>query len=90
MLRASTAATPVRHQRFGGFLKFSVEELIIALRDDRHLLNDPRGLLASNCGINEAQEAHASESGWSLYPDGFSAERFAEVIEMEGMWVVRD
>ena len=29
------------HQRFAGFLKVSVEELLIALRDDRHLLNDP-------------------------------------------------
>jgi hypothetical protein len=36
------------HQRFAGFLKVSVEELLIALRDDRHLLNDPEGLLAGN------------------------------------------
>jgi hypothetical protein len=69
------------HQRFGGFLKVSVEELIIALRDDRHLLNDPAGLLAGSYGVEEACEPDASESSWSLYPDGFSAERFAEVIE---------
>ena len=36
------------HQRFSGFLKVSIEELLIALRDDRHHLNDPDGLLAGN------------------------------------------
>lgn len=38
---------------------------------------------AQNNGVDEAYEADASESGWSLYPDGFSAQRFAEVIETE-------
>jgi len=78
------------HQRFGGFLKVSVEELIIALRDDRHLLNDPGGLLAGRYGVDEVLEADVSESGWTLYPDGFSAERFAEVIETEAVWDARD
>jgi hypothetical protein len=32
------------HQRFHGFLKVSLEEVLIALRDDRHWLNDPDGL----------------------------------------------
>jgi len=77
------------HQRFSGFLKISVEELLIALRDDRHLLNDPGGLLAGNYGVDEAREVDASESGWSLYPDGFSAEHFVEVIETEAVWDVR-
>lgn len=77
------------HQRFGGFLKVSVEELLIALRDDRHLLNDPGGLLAGSYGVDEAREAVANEPGWSLYPDGFSAERFAEVIETEAVWEVQ-
>ena len=77
------------HQRFGGFLKVSVEELLIALRDDRHLLNDPAGLHSGNYGVDEACEAVANEPGWSLYPAGFSAERFAEVIETEAVWEVR-
>ncbi len=77
------------HQRFAGFLKVSVEEMLIALRDDRHLLNDPGGLLAGRYGVDEALEADASESGWSLYPDGFSVERFVEVIETEAVWEVR-
>jgi hypothetical protein len=77
------------HQRFGGFLKVSVEELLIALRDDRHLLNDPGGLLAGSYGVDEARDAVANEPRWSLHPDGFSAERFAEVIETEAVWEVQ-
>lgn len=48
-----------------------------------------RDLLAGNYGVDEAREVEASKSGWSLYPDGFSAERFAEVIETEAVWDVR-
>lgn len=76
-------------QRFGGYLKVSVGELLITLRDDRHLLDDPGGLLVGNYGVDDALKPVASESGWSLYPDGFSAERFAEVIQTEGVWEVR-
>jgi len=77
------------HERFGGFLKVAVEGLIIALRDDRHLLNDPGGLLAGNYGVEGALGADAGTSEWSLYPDGFSAERFVEVVETEAVWDVR-
>jgi hypothetical protein len=66
----------------------SIDERIIALRDDRHLLNDPGGLLAGNDGVDEAHEADASESGWSLYPGGFSAERFVEAIARKAVWDV--
>jgi hypothetical protein len=52
-------------------------------------LNDPGGPLAGRYGVDEALEADASESGWSLYPDGFSVERFVEVIETEAVWEVR-
>jgi hypothetical protein len=78
------------HQRFAGFLKVSVEELLIALRDDRHLLNDPEGLLDGNYGADPSLEADASRGAWTLYPDGFSAERFIEVIESEAVWDLRD
>jgi Holliday junction resolvase-like predicted endonuclease len=74
------------HQRFGGFLKVSVEELLIALRDDRYVLNDPEGLLAGNYGEDLSHEADTNRSAWTLYPDGFSAERFFEVIETEAVW----
>ena len=78
------------HQRFAGFLKVSVEELLIALRDDRHLLNDPNGLLAGEYVADQSREADASRSAWTLYPDGFGAERFIEVIETGAVWDLRD
>ena len=74
------------HQRFGGFLKVSVEELLIVLRDDRYLLNDPEGLLAGNYREDRSRAVDASQSPWTLYPDGFSAERFIDVIETEAVW----
>jgi hypothetical protein len=74
------------HQRFEGFLKVSVEELLIALRDERHLLNDPEGLLAGNYSEDRSRGADTSRASWSLYPDGFSAERLIEVIETEAVW----
>jgi len=56
------------HQRFGSFLKVSVEELIIALRDDRHLLNDPGGLLAGNYGLDGAHELDAASPAGACTP----------------------
>ncbi|NDP38658.1 MAG: hypothetical protein GZ093_07885 [Rhodoferax sp.] len=67
------------HQRFGGFLKVSLEELLIALNDDRHLLHTPDGLFAQ---IDSA----ASAEPQSLYPQGFSAQRFIEVVEAQAVW----
>lgn len=78
------------HQRFAGFLKVSVEELLIALRDDCHLLNDPKVLLAGDYVADPSREADASGYAWTLYPDGFGAERFIEVIETGAVWDLRD
>jgi Holliday junction resolvase-like predicted endonuclease len=78
------------HQRFSGFLKVSVEELLIALRDDHHLLNDPDGLLAGNYGADRSLETDTSESASTLYPDGFNAERFVDVIETGAVWDLHD
>jgi Holliday junction resolvase-like predicted endonuclease len=78
------------HQRFAGFLKVSVEELLIALRDDHHLLNDPEGLFTGNYREDQSREADTSRSAWTLYPDGFSAERLIEVIETGAVWDLRD
>ena len=68
------------HQRFSGFLKVSLEELLIALNDDRHLLNDPDGLFAKRppAVVVKLQ---------SLYPHGFCAERFIAAVETEAVWV---
>lgn len=72
------------HERFRGFLKVSLEEVIVALRDDRELLSDPEGLCSGKLpGARQPadQRAHAS-----LYSAGFSAERFVEVVEGELVW----
>lgn len=67
------------HQRFGGFLKISLEELLIALRDDRHLLHDPDGLFTLTAPATRAEPQ-------SLYPQGFSAGLFIEVVETQSVW----
>ncbi|MDO8771940.1 MAG: hypothetical protein Q7K57_25150 [Burkholderiaceae bacterium] len=67
------------HQRFGGFLKISFEELLIALRDDRHLLHDPDGMFAQTAPVADAVPR-------SLYPLGFSAGRLIEVVETQAVW----
>lgn len=67
------------HQRFGGFLKVSLEELLIALRDDRHLLHEPDGLFAR-------PDPAADAARRSLYPQGFSACHLIEVMETQAVW----
>ena len=74
------------HQRFAGFLKVSLEEVLIALRDDRHLLDDPDGLVSGRFTLDEDAEEHGRERRGTLYPDGFNAARFVEVIETEAVW----
>ena len=74
------------HQRFSGFLKVSIEEVLIALRDDRHVLNDPEGLLSGTYAPDRSAEDETRHSTWTLYPDGFRVERFIEVIETEAVW----
>jgi len=60
--------------------------MLIALRDDHHLLNDPEGLLAGKYQAGRAIMDDKVSSAMTLYPDGFSAERFVEVIETEAVW----
>jgi Holliday junction resolvase-like predicted endonuclease len=67
------------HQRFDGFLKISLEELLIALRDDRHLLLDPSGIFTPTLPA-------APVAPLSLYPQGFSAGRLMEVVEKQAVW----
>ena len=74
------------HERFGGYLKVSLDELIIALRDDRHLLNDPAGLLSGGTEQIDGVRSPETDQSWTLYPDGFSASRFVQVIETEAVW----
>lgn len=74
------------HERFHGFLKVSVEEVLIALRDDGHLLNDPEGLFYSRQAGGECADDSNGTSLTSLYPNGFTAGRMVEVIESASVW----
>ena len=64
------------HQRFAGFLKVSLEEVLVALRDDRGLLHDPEGLFRG---------VHAEAAG-PLYPQGFTAQRFVQAVQSQTVW----
>ncbi len=74
------------HERFDGFLKVSLEEVLIALRDDRHLLNDPKGLFDATWKERSRDDITIPNKPQTLYPDGFSIFRFIEVIESEAVW----
>jgi Holliday junction resolvase-like predicted endonuclease len=70
------------HSYFSGFLKVSLEEVLIALRDDAFLLNDPDGLF--NGLYNDSDDSARDVS--TLYPDGFSVRRFLEIIGKQTIW----
>lgn len=74
------------HEFFSGFRKVSLEEILIALRDDRHLLNDPLGL--SNGSLWESGNLDHSEllAPSTLYPSGFTAAGFIDAIEQQAVW----
>lgn len=76
------------HQAFRGFLKVSLEEVQIALRDDRRWLNDPEGLFfrAGSAADAPMRPDAGTEPADTLYPDGFSARRFIEVVESAAVW----
>jgi Holliday junction resolvase-like predicted endonuclease len=58
------------HEYFSGHLKVSLEEILIVLRNERHVL----------LGLTE------ETSDADLYPDGFSAGRFAAIVEGNELW----
>lgn len=78
------------HQRFGGFLKVSLEEVLIALRDDRHLLNDPDGIFSGRYAEMDFRRPDNTQHQTTLYPTGFSAQRFVDVIEKQLVWEAYD
>ena len=67
-------------------MKVSLEEVLIALRDDHGLLNDPAHLLGTTKGLRERGESYDLAHQVTLYPGGFSFERFVEVVETEAIW----
>lgn len=82
------------HEYFSGFLKVSIQEVLIALRDERHLLRIVERFSPDK--INSVSETTDAETFFdevvgkqasdALYPDGFSAERFGYVIENGLVW----
>jgi hypothetical protein len=56
-----------------------LEELLIALRDDRRLLHDSEGMFALTAPAADAEPQ-------SLYPQGFSAGRLVDVVETQAVW----
>ena len=96
-LGAGVAIPPIRgwivdtsiehdHEMFAGFMKVSLEEILIALRDDRHLLNDPEGLFSAehvDLGAGALPERPVPAT---LYPSGFSVDCFVDAIEQQAVW----
>ena len=75
------------HQICRGCLKISLEDLLVALRDDRMLLNHPHGLFSGHADSAHPPDDYAKPyKNYTLYPDGFSAARLVEVIETAAVW----
>jgi hypothetical protein len=80
-------------------LNVSIDEILIALRNERCFLRkldemaDSQELPSArydeprNGQGTGAEDAHDTPSRDHLYPDGFSAGRFAEVIETGQVWL---
>ena len=66
------------HEFFYGYLKVSLEEVIIALRDDSQLLFEVGKLV-------EGQKLQGDDK-FTLYSDGFTAKKFLSVIEQQQVW----
>jgi hypothetical protein len=66
------------HEYFSGYLKVSLEEVIIALRDDSQLLFDRDTFV-------EGQEMQG-DANFTLYSDGFTANDFIHVLEEKVIW----
>jgi hypothetical protein len=74
------------HEFFSGFRKVSLEEILIALRDDRHLLNDPLDLFCGG-GVDLGMLDPAGRLAPStLYPAGFTGTGFIDTIERQAVW----
>ncbi|MEF9978154.1 MAG: hypothetical protein RR969_03885 [Thermomonas sp.] len=62
-------------ERFEGFLKLSLEEVLVTLRDEGHLLHGLSGLLQGEVPVPD-----------SLYPAGFNAAGFIDAVESGVVW----
>lgn len=68
------------HEYFAGFLKVSVEEILIALADNADILCDMESL------DNIGGETDTVDDKTTLYPEGFTAKSFLNVIQESLVW----
>ncbi len=73
------------HQYFSGFLKVSFQEILIVLRNERHLLRNSEELFSPEQKRGSYDEIALLDD---LYPHGFSAGYFADIIENGQIWNV--
>jgi len=66
------------HELFSGYVKVSLEEIIIALKDDSQLLFD--------IGSFAEGQKMQGDPNFTLYPGGFTAKNFLNVIEKQQIW----
>jgi len=66
------------HEIFSDYLKVSLEEVIITLRDDSQLLFDRDTFI-------EGQKMQG-DANFTLYPEGFTANEFIQVLEKKVIW----
>ncbi len=93
------------HEYFGGFLKISIQELIIALRNERHLLRDMHQVIVEQrkCNDDSHIKSHFKDicsnamtaisvqnPEDNLYPSGFTVDQFVAVIENGLIWKIVD
>jgi Nuclease-related domain len=85
-------------ENIDGFLKVSLEALLIVLRNDQYLLR--HSLMKSMISAESSEPSALSElfdqyeTGNNrkddLFPQGFNARRFAEIVESGELWCVLD
>jgi hypothetical protein len=72
------------HEYFAGFMKVTIEELLIALADNAHFLCNQEQEVSSSL-VSGEQINFASEP-YSLYENGFNGKEFLNIIEQSRIW----
>ncbi|WP_418358860.1 nuclease-related domain-containing protein [Shewanella basaltis] len=76
------------HEYFAGFMKVSIEELLIALADNAHFLcNQEKEFQLS---FESGTQLKFSSEYCTLYPSGFTGKEFLRVIEESLVWAELD
>lgn len=75
------------HCRFGGFLKMSLEEILIALRDEQQMLLSftRQDFMEAGVGTPRLGRKDARDQR-TLYPNGFTASAFLDVVNEGRVW----